>query len=140
MNTIGNVVVFSSSLEHLHRPACSLPKYETKKPTDGKCYEGLFENRFIIISLKRAQKQLRFKRSQLSERMQQAVEALPAPINIPEGMTMKQFVKLRGASLMTVLYHARYVENNAEEILSKIRGSNRGKMMKFVEAMCYPAK
>ena len=72
--------------------------------------------------------------------MLQAVEALPAPINIPEGMTMKQFVKLRGASLMTLLYHARYVENNAEEILSKIRGSNRGKMMKFVEAMCYPAK
>ena len=116
----------------------SLPIYETKKPTGGKHLLGIYKNRRLLIELRRAQKALRFKR----KKMQNAIVAAAGSIDsftahVDAEMELQQFARLKSASIMTLCYHTRFLILNREQLLKKLKGSQKTKIELFCKALIY---
>ena len=52
-------------------------------------------------------------------------------VEIPEDMTSGQYYKLKGVAIITICYHARYLETNKDDILKK-----RPKMKANITNIC----
>ncbi|MDA8582834.1 hypothetical protein N9L68_01350 [bacterium] len=114
----------------------SLPMYETKKPTGGRHLLGIYKNRRLLIELRRVQKMLRFKRKLVQTPLVSAASEIEGfNAHVEADMELEQFCRLKSASIMTLCYHARYVLQNQDMLISKLKGSEQTKIEMFCQAM-----